>query len=101
MAGWRLTFKYKNGGNVIDTEIVGNEVAIRLGLGLAALAIASKAKKMLEAGTLPDRFFEESYQLSMIHAGLPVTEFKGKFLSIEPIEKVIGLQQTMSLEWSD
>ena len=101
MKGWRLTFNFRGGGTVIDLEYVGSRQAIQVGLGLTALMLGEQLQRRFGAEHLPDGFVEEALLLSGIKSGGPMTEYKGKFLRVEPVPKASGLSASVHIEWGD
>jgi len=101
MKGWRLKFDFNQDGNVVDVELVGNEAALRLGLTLAMQGITGKLTGYLFKARLPEGLAGDAMRVYSIHAGGPIAEYKGKFLTIEPVEKVAGLIFRAHTQWSD
>lgn len=101
MDGWKLTFKYKRGANVIELELIGNDAAIQLGLNLAARTVGQKVKTIISRGGMPDGLAADAARLYTIQTGSPVSAYKGKFLNIVPAARVSGLSSTMNVQWKD
>lgn len=100
--GWKLAFKFEEGANVIDLELIGDADAIRVGLGLAGLMLGQKIQQRLIAGNLPDGLLADASLLYAIQTGtLTPRAHEGVFLKIEPVKIAGGLQQNITVEWSD
>ncbi len=101
MDGWRLTFDFKECANCIELELIGNEQAIRFGLGLAALTAGERIKQRMAAGNFPAGLLKDAAKLLGIRGGAALSEYEGDFLRIESLAKVTGLTTRISVEWSD
>lgn len=99
--GWRLTFKYDDGGNVIDVELIGDDKAIRAGLNMVALMAGEKLKALVTAGKPLGGLVSEGIILMTIQQGGPVAAYQGEFLTIAPKKIAGGLQSSLVFEWND
>jgi hypothetical protein len=100
-AGWRLTFKYAGRGANIDLELEGSDQAIRFGLGMAGLLLGEQIQKRLGVEDVPEGLLLEGLMVSGFQSGVPLVEFKGKFLRVEPVAKVSGLMSSVHVQWGD
>lgn len=101
MPGYRLTFKYEEGANLVDVELVGNPQALRLGIGIAARMLGGKFSERLMRPDAPPGLMDAVAALYAIQQGGPVTAHEGEYLKIAPAPQAAGLSTIMNVTWSD